>query len=86
MSSCTLVLKDLKKNLQHKHCLSIYIFLYMCRTYNKPQLKMRPWQQQHLRLELQVDVDLRGVHGHFHSAQDDVKCSLIKDSKNVCHD
>lgn len=34
--------------------------------------------QQDLRLELQVDVNLRGVEGHAHSAQDDVKCSLVQ--------
>lgn len=34
--------------------------------------------QQHLRLQQQVDVDLGGVEGHAHSAQNDVECSLIK--------
>lgn len=33
---------------------------------------------QYLRLELQVDVDLVGVERHTHSAQDDVKCSLVQ--------
>lgn len=34
-------------------------------------------RQQYLRLDLQVKVDLCGVESHTHSAQDDVKCSLV---------
>lgn len=42
-------------------------------------------QQQCLRLELQVDVNLCGVESHTHSAQDDVKCSLKENKTHLSH-
>ena len=71
--SCTLVLKENKIHQYKTILLSIHTHAEHLYLYHLWQL---------LRLELQVNVNLRGVQRHTRSAQDDVKCSLMEINKN----